>query len=86
MLYTIAKPNDIIECKYRIILVFLHSQGNVSKITPKLQPHGIICCYKTVVCPENFSVLPKCSSNCKLEIQESILIKLLKPTFNKNVS
>ena len=41
---------------------------------------------KTVVCPKDFSVLPKSSRNFKLEIQESIVIKLLRPTLNKNVS
>ena len=38
---------------------------------------------KTVVCPEDFSILANSSCNFKLEIQESILIKLLKPSFNK---
>ena len=41
---------------------------------------------KTVVCPEDFSILANSSCNFKLEIQESILIKLLKPTLNKNIS
>ena len=41
---------------------------------------------KTVVCPEDFSILAKSSCNFKLEIKESILIKLLKPTLNKNIS
>ena len=34
----------------------------------------------------DFSILAKSSHNFKLEIQESILIKLLKPTLNKNIS
>ena len=38
---------------------------------------------KTGVCPEDFSILAKSSRNFKLEIQESILIKLLKPTKEK---
>ena len=41
----IGKPNDIIERKLRNKLVFLHSQGNVSEITLKLQPHVIICLF-----------------------------------------
>ena len=41
---------------------------------------------KTVVCHEDFLILAKSSCNFKLEIQESILIKLLKPTLNKNIS
>ena len=40
----------------------------------------------TVVCPEDFFILAKSSCNFKLEIQESILIKLLRPTLNKNIS
>ena len=39
---------------------------------------------KAVVCPEDFSILAKSLCNFKLDIQESILIKLLKPTLNKN--
>ena len=41
---------------------------------------------KTVVCPEDISILTKSSWDFKLEIQESILINLLKPTLNKNIS
>ena len=41
---------------------------------------------KKVVCPEDFLILANSSCNFKLEIQESILIKLLKPTLNKNIS
>ena len=41
---------------------------------------------KAVACPENFSILAKSSCNFKLEIQESTLIKLLKPTLNKIIS
>ena len=46
--------------------------------------HLIFC--KTVVCPKSFSILAKSTSNLKLEIQESILIKLIKPTLIKNSS
>ena len=46
--------------------------------------HMLFC--KTVVCPEDFSVLAKSSCNFKLENQESILIKLLEPTLTKNIS
>ena len=46
--------------------------------------HMLFC--KTIVCPEDFSILANSSCNFKLEIQESILIKLLKPTLNKNIS
>ena len=42
--------------------------------------------FKTIVCPEEFSILAKRSCNFKLEMQESILIKLFKPTLNKNIS
>ena len=52
--------------------------------TSAIYDHILFC--KTVVCPKDFSVLPKSSRNFKLEIQESILMKLLRPTLNKNVS
>ena len=51
-----------------------------------LAVHDHMRFHKTVVCPEDFSILAKSSCNFKLEIQESILIKLLKPTLNKNIS
>ena len=41
MLTTLVKPKDIIERKPRNILVSHHSQGNVLKITLKLQPYMI---------------------------------------------
>ena len=40
---------------------------------------------KTGVCPKDFSVLAKSTCNLKLEIQESILIKLQKPALNKSI-
>ena len=43
MLNTLAKPNDIVELEPRSILVSNHSQGNVLKITLKLQPYMITC-------------------------------------------
>ena len=46
--------------------------------------HMLFC--KTVVRPEDFSILAKSSCNFELEIQESILIKAKKPTLNKNIS
>ena len=52
--------------------------------TSAVHDHMLFC--KTVICPEDFSILAKSSCNFKLEIQESILIKLLKPTLNKNIS
>ena len=52
--------------------------------TSAVHDHMLFC--KTVVCPEDFSVLANSSCNFKLEIQESILNKLLKPTLNKNIS
>ena len=52
--------------------------------TSVVHDHVLFC--KTVVCPENFSILANSSCNFKLEIQESILIKLLKPALNKNIS
>ena len=84
MLNTLIKPNDT-ECEPCNILV------GVSTLTEKCvknnsQPsavHDHILFCKTVVCPEDFSILAKSSCNFKLKIQESILIKLLKPTSNK---
>ena len=52
--------------------------------TSAVHDHMLFC--KTVVCPEDFSILANSSCNFKLEIQESILIKLLRPTLNKNIS
>ena len=46
--------------------------------------HMLLC--KTFIRPEDFSVAAKGSCNFKLEIQESILIKILNPTLNKNIS
>ena len=48
--------------------------------------HDYMLFCKRVVCPEEFSILTNSSCNFKLEIQESILIKLLKPTLNENIS
>ena len=48
-----------------------------------IHDHMLSC--KTVACPKDFSILAKSSCNFKLEIQESILIKLLKPTLNKKI-
>ena len=48
--------------------------------------HDHMLFFKTVFCPKDFSILAKSSCNFKLEIQESILIKLLKPTLNKSIS
>ena len=52
--------------------------------TSAVHDHMLFC--KTVVCPENFSILANSSCNFKLEIQENILIKLLKPTLNKIIT
>ena len=52
--------------------------------TLAVHDHMLFC--KTVLCPEDFLILTKSSCNFKLEIQESILIKLLTPTLNKNIS
>ena len=52
--------------------------------TSAVHDHMLFC--KTVVCPEDFSILTNSSCDFKLEIQESILIKLLKPTLKKNIS
>ena len=48
--------------------------------------HDHMLFHKAVVCPEDFSILAKSSCSFKLEIQEGILIKLLTPTLNKNLS
>ena len=45
--------------------------------------HDHMLFYKTIVCPEDCFILARSSCNFKLEIQESILIKILKPTLNK---
>ena len=61
-------------------------QGNMPKITHKLKWSMIIAilfCKKTVICPEDFLIVAESSCNFKLEIQENILIKLLKLTLNK---
>ena len=86
MLNTLLKPNDIIECEPRNKLVFQHSGKCVknNSQTSVVHDHMLFC--KTVVCPEDFSIFAKSSCNFKLEIQESILIKLLKSTLNKNIS
>ena len=42
--------------------------------TSAVHDHILSC--KTVICPEDFSILAKSSYNFKLKIQESILIKL----------
>ena len=52
--------------------------------TSAIHDHMFFCI--AAVCQEDFSILAKSSQNFKLEIQESILIKLLKPTLNKNIS
>ena len=51
--------------------------------TSAVHDHMLFC--KTVVRPEDFSIFAKSSCNFKLEIGESILIKLLKATLNKNI-
>ena len=43
MLNTLVKPKDIIKREPRNLLVSHHSQGNVLKITPKLQSYMITC-------------------------------------------
>ena len=52
--------------------------------TSAVHDHMLFC--MTVACPEDFSILAKSFCNFKLEIEESILIKRLKPTLNKNIS
>ena len=52
--------------------------------TSAVQDQILFC--ETAVCPEDYSILNKSSWNFKLEIQESILIKLLKLILNKNIS
>ena len=58
----------------------------VKKNSQTLAVHDHMLFCKTVVCPEDFSILVNSSCNFKLEIQESILIKLLNPSLNKNIS
>ena len=52
--------------------------------TSAVHDHMLFC--TTVVCPEDFSILVKISCSFKLEIRESTLVKLLKPTLNKIIS
>ena len=52
--------------------------------TSSVHDHMLFC--MTVVCPEDISILATSSFDFKLEIQESVLIKLLNPTLNKNIS
>ena len=43
ILNILVKPNKITEREEQNILAFLHSQGNMSKITLNLLPYMIIC-------------------------------------------
>ena len=52
--------------------------------TSAVHDHMLFCW--TIVSPGDFSILAKSSCNFKREIQESILIKLLKLNLNKNIS
>ena len=56
--------------------------GKCVKKTLKLQLNGMFFCMR-VVCPQDFSVLAKSTSNFKLEIQESILINYLSQPYTK---
>ena len=87
MLNTLVKPNDIIERKPWSILVsppITRKCVKNNSQTSAVHDHMLFC--KIVVCLEDFSILTKSLCNFKLEIQESILIKLLKQTLNKNIS
>ena len=87
MLNTLVKPNDIIEREPRKHIGLSPLTGKCVKNnsqTSAVHDHMLFC--KTVPCPEDFSILTKSSCNFKLEIQESILIKLLTPTLNRNIS
>ena len=87
MLNILVKPNDIIECKPWSILVSPPLRGKCVKNNSKTSAiHDHMLFYKIVVCLEDFSILARNLYNFKLEIQESILIKLLKQTLNKNIS
>ena len=86
MLNTLVKPNDIVELEPRNILVSHHTGKSVKNNSQTSAVHDHMLFSKTDVRPEDFSILAKSSCNFKLKIQESILIKLLKPTLNKNVS
>ena len=55
-----------------------------NSLNSAVHDHMLFC--KTDVCPEDFSIPANISCNFKLEIQESILIKLFKPTLKKNIS
>ena len=83
MLNTLVKPNDIIKHEPWKVIVFLLSQGTVSKKTGASAIHDHMLFCKTVVSPENLSIIAKSLFNFKLEIQESILLKSI---LNKNIS
>ena len=85
MLNTLVKLNVIIDREPPDILLFLHSLENLSKITLKITVRDQLLSCKAVVCPKDFSVLAKSTCNLKLDIEESTLIKLLKPPLNKNI-
>ena len=84
MLNTLVKPNGIIEREPRTYWCLTEKCVKNNSQTSAVHDHMLFC--KTVVSPEDFSVLAKSSCNFKPEIQESILIKLLKPTLNENTS
>ena len=63
-----------------------HIASDLSKNNSQISPvHDYMLLRKTIVHPEDLSILVKSSCNFKLEIEESILIKLLKSVLNKNI-
>ena len=86
MLNILVKPNDITKRKAQNMLVFYHSQWNMSKITLNLPPYMIICFFVGLLLVLKILQALLSFCNLKFEIQKSILIILLKPTLNKNFS
>ena len=87
MLNTSVNPNDIIETRTSEHIGVSPLTGkSVKNNSQTSAEHDHMLFYKTVVGAEDFPILAKISCNFKLEIQEKILIKLLKPTLNKNIA
>ena len=86
MLNTPVKPKDMRTRTSKHIGVSPLTGKSVknNSQTSAVHDHMLFC--QTVVFPEDFPILAKSSYNFKLEIQESILITLLKPTLSKNIS
>ena len=85
MVNTLVQPTNIIECTTEHIGV----SPLTEKFTKNKSQTSAVCDHmlvgKTVDCPEDPSILAKSTCSLKIEIQESILIKLLKLSLHKNI-